>query len=164
MTKWRSTGDICIGRGASRNGRADGIAQGLNLAEDLIVVVLSACLGVGLRCQGSIRQGLYLLSNFGEGGAEFIFNFLKLFLVQFIASPNLSPKFNKLFHECGGVKVLALRSGVVRSDRVTLSCWLVLRFLPQLRACRSLVVVDLLLSSIVIWWPCGASRSRQSWR
>jgi hypothetical protein len=70
------------------------------------------------------------VSNFGKGGAKFIFNLLKLFLVQFIASPDLSPEFNELFHECSGVEVLALRSGVVRSDRVTLSCWLVLRFLP----------------------------------
>jgi hypothetical protein len=109
VTKWRSTGDICIGRGASRNGRADSITQGLNLAENLIVVVLSACLGVGLRCWGSIRQGLQLVSNVGKGGAEFILNLLKLFFVQFIASPDLSPEFNELFHECGGVEVLALR-------------------------------------------------------
>lgn len=89
------------------------------------------------------------MSNFGKGGAEFFFNLLKLFLVQSIASSDFSPEFNELLHECGGVEVLALRRGVVRSDRVTLGCWLVLRFLPQLRACRSLVVVDLLIPSIL---------------
>jgi hypothetical protein len=59
--------------------------------------------------------------------------------------------------------VLALRRGVVWSDRVTLSGWLVLRF-PQLRACRSLVVVDLLIPSIITGWSGSASRPRYPWR
>jgi hypothetical protein len=53
------------------------------------------------------------VSNFGEGGAKFFFNFLNLFLMQFITSPDLSPEFDELLHECGGVEVLALRRGVV---------------------------------------------------
>lgn len=87
------------------------------------------------------------MSDFGKGNAKFFFNLLKLFLVQFIASPDLSPEFNELLYECGGVEVLALRRGVVRSDRVTLGYWLVLGFLSQLRPCRSLLVVDLLIPS-----------------
>lgn len=103
------------------------------------------------------------MSDFGKGDAKFFFNFLELFLVQFIASSDLSPEFDELLHECGGVEVLALRRGVVRSDRVRLGYLLVLGFLPLLGACRSLLAVDLLIPNIITGWSGGAPRSRQSW-
>jgi hypothetical protein len=84
--------------------------------------------------------------------------------MQFIAPSDLSPEFDEFLHECGGVEVLALRRGVVRSDRVTLGNWLVLGFLPRLRACRSLLDVDLLIPSIITRWSGSALRSRQSRR
>jgi hypothetical protein len=92
------------------------------------VAVLSACFGVGLRCRGSICQGLQIVSDFSEGGTKFFFNFLKFFLVQFISPSDLSPEFDKLLHELGGTQVVALCRRVVRSYCVTLGYWLVLGF------------------------------------
>ena len=104
------------------------------------------------------------MSDFGKGDAKFFVNLLKLFFVQFIASPDLSPEFDELLHKCGGVEVLALRRGVVRSDRVALGYRLVLVLLLQLKSCRSRLVVDLLVPSIITGWSGSASRPQQSWR
>lgn len=94
----RSTGDICIGWGTHGRRGAYFFAQRLNLAENLIVVilvVLRACLGVALRCQRSICQGLQLVPHFCEGGAEFFFGLPQLFLVQFISQFDLFPEFDE---------------------------------------------------------------------
>ena len=92
----------------------------MNFADDFIVAVLSACLGVGLRCRRSICQGLQIVSDLGEGCTKFFFHSLKLFLVQFISQSDLSPEFDELLHEFGGTQVIALGRRVVRKCRVTL--------------------------------------------
>lgn len=102
------------------------------------------------------------MSNFCEGGTKFFFDFLKLFLVQFVSPSDLSPKFDELFHKFGGVQVLALCRGVVRSYRVTLGYWFGLGFLPLLGARLSLLGIDFLLPSIIVRWSSGAFRSQQS--
>jgi hypothetical protein len=84
VTEWRNRGYICIGRGSRGSRKTNYITQGLKLADDHIVAVLSACFGVRLRCRGSICQGLQVVSDFGEGSTKFFCNFLKFFLVQFI--------------------------------------------------------------------------------